>query len=255
MSGGTSFASRLAVLMAAMLVLACALAAALNYAKFERLLLAQQTKVLTILAEDIAEALEQSMALGMRLAAVPGAQALIDRRRARERLIDGVRIADSRGEILFDTDRQRIGLVVAEVVQRPGGGAWQASRPGMLLFGAPLMNSFGQQEGTVIVEYRRVELDARLEAILASMVQAALLAVFVAVPLGTVAIFLAARRARRWFAALETALDPRAAAPPPEAAAFRATIAAAEAELAAVERSLETLAAAAPPPAGAEPRA
>ncbi|MFN7634847.1 MAG: hypothetical protein ACK5PI_09050, partial [Acetobacteraceae bacterium] len=76
---GSSFASRVALLLALLLAFACAVVGILNYLKFERLLLAQQARVLGIIATDTAEGFERGINLGVRLPGVPGGQALIDR--------------------------------------------------------------------------------------------------------------------------------------------------------------------------------
>jgi len=246
-SRGTSFASRLAVLVAAMLVVACALTAVLNYLKFEKLLLGQQARVLEIVASDLAEVFEHSMNLGVRLPGVPGAQALLERRRATDTLVDGLSVTDASGRILFDTDRQRIGEQVPPYLLPPPAvsEAWHVRRGDRNWIGVPIVNSFGQAEGALLLAYGRDAVDARLDAILLSMARAALIGLAVAIPLGSAAIFLAAGRARRWFAALGQAMAPDAtqAGAPAEAAEFRAAVAGVTEALAEAELRLEALAA------------
>ncbi len=247
MSQGSSFASRLAVLVAAMLVIACALTAALNYLKFEKLLLGQQGRVLEIVATDLAEVFERSMNLGVRLPGVPGAQALLERRRSTDTLVGGLSVIDATGRILFDTDRQRIGEDVPPYLLPPAtaSGAWHVRRDGRYWIGVPIVNSFGQAEGALLLAYGREAVDARLDAILLSMARSALIGLAIAIPLGSVAIFLLARGTRRWFAALgqATALEARQEEIPVEAAEFRAAVAGTTAALAEAELRLEALAA------------
>lgn len=247
MSRGGSFASRLAVLVAAMLVIACSLTAVLNYLKFEKLLLGQQARVLEIVASDLAEVFERSMNLGVRLPGVPGAQALLERRRSTDALVDGLSVTDASGRILFDTDRQRIGEQVPPYLLPPPAdpGTWHVRRGSQNWIGVPIVNSFGQAEGALLLAYDRDMVDARLDAILLSMARAALIGLAMAIPFGSAAIFLAAGSARRWFAALGQAMAPEAAQEevPAEAAEFRAAVAAATTALAEAELRLEGLAA------------
>jgi hypothetical protein len=245
MSRGGFLAARLATLVAAMLVIACATTAVLNYLKFERLLLVQQARVLEILASDLAEAFEYSMNLGVRLQGVPGAQALLERRRSTEALVDALSVIDASGRILFDTDRQNIGGQAPPGLRPTAGGAWHHSAGERNWVGLPIVNSFGQVEGALMVAYGRDAVDARLDAILLSMARAALIGLAVAIPLGAGAIFLAVGGARRWFAALgEATVPPREAQDPVPAQAteFRAAVAGTSAALAEAEQRLEALA-------------
>ena len=76
---GSSFFSRIVFTVSAILVFICLFVAALNYFKFERLLLAQQSRVMRVTAHDLAETLERSINLGVRLMNVADAQVLLDR--------------------------------------------------------------------------------------------------------------------------------------------------------------------------------
>jgi hypothetical protein len=247
MTGGASFATRLGGVLAIMLLLGCGLTAGLNYLKFERMLLEQQAKVLEILATELGGTVENSLALGVRLAGVPGAQALLERARAAEPLIGGLSIADSDGVVLFDTDRQNLGASLPRGIfdPRPEGQAWRFRDGARQGIGAPIINGFGQVEGAVLLRYGREAVDERLTSALLGMVQAGLLALALAVPLGLLGINLVTRQARRWFAAMESAMQPGAAAEP-LAAGLQQAIAEADTVLSDAERRLEAIAATLP---------
>ncbi len=244
MSFGVSFASRLGGVLAGMLLLGCALAAGLNHLKFERMLMEQQAKVLEILAADLGNTVENSLALGVRLAGVPGAQALLERSRAAETLIGGLAIADAGGVVLFDTDRQNLGTTLPRAVFDPHGAAtpWRFRDPAGYGIGAPIVNAFGQLEGAVVLRYGRAAVDEKLVAALLAMVQSGLLALAIAVPLGAALIHLVTRPTRRWFAAVEAAMQPGAAREP-LAEGLQQAIAEADAVLGDAERRLEAIAA------------
>ncbi|WP_203072622.1 hypothetical protein [Falsiroseomonas ponticola] len=247
MTGGASFAARLGGVIAAMLLLGCGLTAGLNYLKFERMLLAQQAKVLEILAVELGATVENSLALGVRLAGVPGAQALLERARAAEPLIGGLAIADSDGVVLFDTDRQNLGTTMPRGLFDPRAAtqAWRFHDGARHGIGAPIINGFGQLEGAVLLRYGREAVNERLTSALLGMVQAGLLALAFAIPLGVIGIHLVTRQARRWFAAVEAAMQP-GAAPEPLATGLQQAIAEADGVLSAAERQLEAIAASLP---------
>ena len=253
MSGGLSFATRLSGVLAVMLLLGCGLAAGLNYLKFERMLLEQQARVLEILAGELGTTVENSLALGVRLAGVPGAQALLERSRAAEPLIGGLTIADADGVVLFDTDRQNLGTSLPkerfEALARQV--SWRFRVGADYGIGAPIVNGFGQPEGAVLLRYDRRAVDERLAAALLAMVQATLLALAIAVPLGALALHIVTRRTRRWFAAVEEAMQP-GAPPAPLAIGLQAAIGEADGVLRDAEARLEEIAAEVPeaPPEG-----
>lgn len=247
MTGSLSFVARLSALLAAMLVAGGILAAGLNYLKFERLLLEQQARVLEILAGELGVAVENGLQLGVQLAGVPGAQALLERSRATEPLIDGLRIVDSGGIILFDTDRQNLNTHApdAALAGQASAGPWRFRDGARYGIGVPVINGFGQREGAILLSYDRDSVDERLTAVLLSMVGSTLLALTVALPAGTLGIYLATRRTRRWFAAMEAAMQP-GAPPEPLAASLQGAVAEASGILSAAERRLETVAAETP---------
>lgn len=247
MTAGLSFATRLSGLLAAMLLLGCGLTAGLNYLKFERMLLEQQARVLEILVGELAATMENSLTLGVHLAGVPGAQALLERSRATEPLIARLTVADADGVILFDTDRQAIGASLT----RPqfdlrGDRLWRFREGEGFGAGAPIVNGFGQPEGAVLLRYGRQAVDERLAAALLAMVRATLLALAVAVPAGALGIHLVTRHTRRWFAATEAAMRP-GAPPAALAASLQAAIGTADALLRDAEARLEDLAIATEP--------
>jgi hypothetical protein len=241
---GLSLATRLGSLLAVMLVVGCGLAASLNYLKFERILLEQQARVLEILVEEISNTVENGLALGVPLAGVPGAQALLERSRAAEPLIANLSIVDPGGIVLFDTDRQNLHAPAppAALERRSDTDTWRFRNTARYGIGVPITNNFGQSEGAILLTYERHSVDERLASALLSMVQATLLALAVALPAGAIGMHLITRPTRRWFAAMEAAMQP-GARPEPLAAALQDAIGEANAVLDAAERRLEAIAA------------
>jgi hypothetical protein len=212
MSRELSFATRLTGLLATMLLLGCGLVAGLNYLKFERILLNQQARVLEIFSGELGSTVENSLALGVQLAGVPGAQALLERSREAEKLIAGLTISDSGNVVLFDTDRQNIGRTLRPEQLAASGltAPWRFRDAAQYGIGTPIINGYGVPEGAILLRYGRAAVDVRLGAAMVAMVQSTMLAVGICVPLGALALHLVTRPTRRWFAAMEEAMLPGA---------------------------------------------
>lgn len=238
---GSSFASRVALLLALLLAFACAVVAVLNYLKFERLLVAQQARVLGIIASDAAEGFERGINLGVRLPGVPGGQALVERAVLADPDLRRALVADARGRILFDTERGRIGEDLPAPLAAAASGTalpgWRA---------APIVNGFGQTEGALLLGHGRESIDARLDAIALGMLRPTLLVLAGAIPLVLLLTFLAARPVRRHFDAFGQVLARGGGAAPAAFVGLDASLAATEDLLDGAERDLETLVAQAP---------
>lgn len=203
---GPSFATRIALLLSALAVLACMVVTALNYLKFERLLLAQHQRIFATIGADLADTFERGMMIGVPLADVPGAQALLDRAFGRDTDMRRITVADARGRILFDTEQVRIGDA-ADPALLPAGLARRAARSdGLDWIGMPVVNSFGQPEGSLLLGYGRAGIADRLIAIALAMAGPGIAALLVGLPLAWLAVFTAARPTRRLFARLAALL-------------------------------------------------
>ena len=205
---GSSFFSRIVFTVSAILVFICLFVATLNYFKFERLLLAQQSRVMRVTAHDLAETLERSINLGVRLMNVADAQALLDRNWTGNRGISRLSVVDSQGIILFDTNRAQIGQKTVEDLRAFGATQSAETIRALDLFwvASPIINSFGQTEGVLFLAFDRGILASRLDAIGLEIIQPTSLVLLLSVPLGGLLIFLLSRTALRRFAALERAL-------------------------------------------------
>ena len=226
-----------------MLLLGCALVAGLNYLKFERILLDQQARVLEIFSGELGSTVENSLALGVQLGGVPGAQALLERSREAEKLIAGLTISDAGNIVLFDTDRQNIGRSLRQEQLAASGLAapWRFRDGPHYGIGTPIINGYGVPEGAILLRYERTAVDERLGAAMLAMVQSIMLAVGICVPVGALALHLVTRQTRRWFAAMEEAMQP--GAPRLElTAGLQAAIADTDVLLAKAEAQLEQIA-------------
>lgn len=245
---GSSFATRIGLLLTALTVLACTLVTALNYLKFERLLLTQHQRMFTTIGADLVDTFERGMNIGVRLADVPGAQALLDRAFGRDADMRRITVADAGGRVLFDTERVRIGDA-ADPSLLPAGTTRRLARLGGLdWIGMPVVNSFGQQEGSLLLGYGRAGIADRLTAIALAMAGPGLTALAIGLPLTWLAVFLVARPTRELFAQLAGLLagDEAPATEEPMLQGLRHAIHRHGATLDDAERQLEAIAARAP---------
>lgn len=239
-----SFASRLAITLSALLAMACAVVTGLNYFKFEKILVAQQARVLHVTAEDLVGTFERSINLGVRLVGVPGAQGLLDVSWASDRTIRRLSVMDTTGTILFDTDRAAIGQMMPEIMQR-GGEVGELPVNGLLWITAPIVNGFRQTEGTLALAYDPMAARARLNAIALEIIRPTALVLAGGIPLAILLCFLLTRTTRERFAAVERAMLGLEATGTDPAAAIkvRAAVAKVEQVLEATEREIEAAAA------------
>lgn len=227
----TPLAARLAAVIIAVVLAASALTVTLDYLKFRRVLRTQEDLVYMFIARDLAATIEDSMNLGLPLAALQTTEQLIQRRRTVERGTMGISVFDSTGTVLFDTDRFRMGGKLARDWAAPREGDWRADLPDAYLVGTRITNNFGQAAGGVVVRYDPVALESRMNAILLDMMRAALamLAVTAAAAVGAAAWL--TRGYRVWFGRATAQLT---ALGPGGAGASEAPVAGSEAVMASV---------------------
>lgn len=197
----TPFAARLAAVIVSVVLAASALTVSLDYLKFRRVLRTQEDLVYLFIARDLASTIEDSLNIGLPLAALQTTEQLIQRRRAVEQGTSGISVFDSTGSVLFDTDRFRVGGKLAREWLPDDGRRleWRADLTDAYLVGARLTNSFGQPAGGVVVRYDPIALEARMNAILLDMLRSALAMGAVAVAAAVVVAALLTQRHRAWF--------------------------------------------------------
>lgn len=241
-----SFASRLAITLSGLLVMACVVATGLNYFKFEKIIVGQQARVLLVTAQDLADTFERSINLGVRLIGVPGAQGLLDGSWASDRTIRRLSVADTAGVILFDTDRAAIGQSMPATLLESGtGGGLQSMSGGLLWIATPIVNGFQQTEGTLLLAYDPSAARPRLNAIALEIIRPTALVLALGIPTAVLLSFVLTRATRERFAAVERAmLGLEATGPEPSAAlTVRAVVATVHEALEKAEREVETAAA------------
>jgi hypothetical protein len=163
--------------------------------------------------------------IGMQFAELSQLPQMLAREKTADRLIRGIDVFDSSGQVLYSSDRSRVGLKVPpawnEIAARAKLTEWSAAEGDEYVAGISIKNSFDLTVGYLAMRYSRDEVDAAaanagreiLVASLASFGGIALLA-----PL---ALILVIRRFERDIEELDAAAshleDKVATAPPPAA--------------------------------------
>ncbi|MGN6527576.1 MAG: hypothetical protein ACTHL8_14400 [Burkholderiaceae bacterium] len=135
---------RLAGVAAAVALFGVGMCGFLGYFKFKSALEAADRSRMAVPAASVRAGVEAALALGLPLAGVGEAPALLARERSADPEIVAISILDTRGRAVFSTDAAPPGAVRA-------APATTATDPGELRM--PLRNSFDLQLGEVVVRY------------------------------------------------------------------------------------------------------
>jgi len=110
---------------------------------------------LAVIAEDISETIQSSVDLGLPLSALPQIQRSLEEARRDNQGISAITAYVTGGVVQFSTDRATIGELVPPEWLAPDGElrstAWSDAREQDILVGAPVINSFHQPVGGVVL--------------------------------------------------------------------------------------------------------
>jgi hypothetical protein len=232
------------------LVLVTALLLVLSLAKFETLLGGMVLGRLNVVAISIRDAVQGAVDLGIPLAEVRTADALIWRALNADPDIASIDISDAAGQVLFSSNGQD-----AAEAPTPHPGPVARGQPARLGTSVAITNSFGETIGTVRVSYDGAVLDAQRQMLLRALLQHLGLVVLVGSALAAMGFNLVMRRASRVTAHLHRLLGAgAAAAPPPGADGLAEALHGAKRHALAIEQEITGLEAAEPPaPSPASP--
>jgi hypothetical protein len=219
MLGSGSLVVKLATAIIAILMSAATLATVLNLMKFTKIIEDQEARLYSFVVADISDTLERALALGLPLEVLSNAQQVIDRRRVDDPAVVRVSVVDAKGLIVFDTDRAQIAQKGDPAWGQPAAGqaAWRGSNAAQFLVSAPIVNTFGQAVGWVVLAYERSVVTGKAVSILHSMLSASLIAIGVGSVLAVLGVWLLARRLRAlWVRAEQQLVQAQLDAPPPD---------------------------------------
>jgi hypothetical protein len=175
-----SLARKVSVALVSILFCTLVVVAFFAYYKFESVYSSLVQSRYSFVTFTIKKKVEDSLNLGLALRQLRQVQEVIDREKVRDPQIVTLEVYDSRGEVLFDTDRGAIGGKVAEaLVEAIRGGGNQSFGDvddDMLIVGLPLVNNLGKVEGGITLRYPRAYIDRAVGSLLAELSKSTALA-------------------------------------------------------------------------------
>lgn len=157
------FASRIAFMLAFVLVCGMGVTGILSIHKYERTLADLLTSRFEFVLEDVRHRIETQLDIGLSLDTVHITEELETFQRNDKQIIS-IEVFDGTGSVLFSTDPSFIGDIVSEEwvnLWRLGRGeAWSTLELHAGVVGLPLKNNLGQSVGSLALQYSRSFLDS-----------------------------------------------------------------------------------------------
>ena len=206
-----SLARKVSAALVSILLFTLLLAAFFAYYKFESVYSSLVQSRYSFVAFTIKKRVEDSLNLGLALRQIRQAQDVLEREKMRDSQIMGIEVYDSRGEVLFDTDRGAIGSrLPANLVDALKGNASQpfgALDEDALIVGLPLVNNLGKIEGGVVLRYPAVYIEHGLGGLLLQLAKGVALQLAVFAVIAVVGLYLLFGRVGRKLSAMQNTLD------------------------------------------------
>lgn len=174
---------------------AVGMAAFLNYFKYKSTIGGIVKSRVLVIGRGIENTVQASLQLGMQFTELGTLTQLLQRERNADRMIRGIDVFDPSGQVLYSTDRNRVGQKVPEswfaAAERTKGHEWSAEAAEDYVAGISLRNSFDLTVGYLVLRYSRDEVDriastAGREILTASV--AAFLGIVLVAPLALVVV-------------------------------------------------------------------
>jgi len=210
---------------------AVGMAAFLNYFKYKSTISSIVKSRVLVIGRNIENSVQASLQVGLQFMELGTMNQLLAREKASDRLIRGIDVFDHTGQIIYSTDRSRVGERVpnawTDAAARAKSTEWSTETGEEHIAGISLKNNFDLTVGYLAMRYSADEVEraakvAGREILLTSIMS------FVAIALvAPLALILVIRRFERDLRALEAAashLEDRGGDAPPAGTAFDAAI-------------------------------
>ena len=239
------------LLLAMLLVFSLGMASLLNYFKFESTVKKLQRDRISLIAEDVEQAVERGNSIGAELATSTTLQALLERQLKSDALVLLIEIFDENGKTLFSTDKTRIHQAVpsawTSAAYRMKADQWSLAEDAAFVTGVVLKNSFDLTIGSVAIRYSRSGQNRTVAAMGGYIVGIGLSTALIAFVLCGLGFALLSLKMRGDAASTERMLDGAEIQPQPCTPVERAigslqsAAAAAKSDLAEIDRSLRQI--------------
>ena len=228
---------------------AVGMAAFLNYFKYKSTIGGIVKSRVLVVGHGIESSVQTSLQLGMQFAELSQLPQLLQRERSSDRLIRGIDVFDSAGQVIYSTERARIGLKVPPswlgAAERAKRTEWSAEEPTEFVAGISVKNAFDLTVGYLALRYSRGEVERAAAAAGREILLSALAAFAGIVIIAPLALIIVIRRFERDLRSLEAAashLEDRVQpAPDPQGSVFDGAIGHLRASLGDANRSLDDL--------------
>jgi hypothetical protein len=194
----------------------------LNYFKFERSFSLLIGSRFDAVLRDMKNTIETSLALGLPLNALRNTQPLIERETQQDPLILSIEVFEANGNVVFATDRDFIGdLIADEWIEAWRGhdtaGAWRQREEDGLVIGISLVNNLELEVGGIALRFSRDFHDSSLKAMLLELGSAVAILLAATIVLALLGAFLLLGTISNPFTAITEALNALSqhANPPP----------------------------------------
>ena len=227
---------------------AVGMAAFLNYFKYKSTISNIVKSRVLVVGRGIENSVQASLQLGMQFSELAQLPQLMQREKSSDRLVRGIDVFDTSGQVLYSTDRGRLGQKVPApwtiAAQRSKSTEWSTDETDEFVAGISLKNAFDLTVGYLALRYSRDEVEsaaakAGREIALAAMLS--FLGIAIVAPLALIVVI---RRFERDLRTLETAashLEDRAQPPPATGSAFDSAIGHLRASLRDANKALDDL--------------
>jgi hypothetical protein len=210
---------------------AVGMAAFLNYFKYKSTIGGIVKSRVLVIGRNIENTVQASLSVGMQFMELGTMNALLSREKASDRLIRGIDVFDYTGQIIYSTDRVRVGEKVSpewtEAAARSKTTEWSQEGTDEFVAGISLKNNFDLTVGYLALRYGAEEVDRATKIAGREILLAAVISFIGIALVAPLALIIVIRRFERDLRALEAAashLEDRAPPPPPTGSAFDAAI-------------------------------
>ena len=228
---------------------AIGMAAFLNYFKYKSTISNIVKSRVLLVGQGIENSVQASLQLGMQFAELSQLPQLLQRENASDKLIRGIDVFDTAGQVLYSTDRARVGRKAPdgwlETAQNAKTLEWSTEEPDEFVAGISIKNAFDLTVGYLALRYSREDVQRATSLAGREIMLAAAGAFVIIAILAPIALILVIRRFERDLQTLDAAAshleDRTLPQPEAEGTAFEPAIVSLRASLQDANRSLDEL--------------
>lgn len=227
---------------------AVGMAAFLNYFKYKSTIGGIAKSRVLVIGRGIENTVQASLQLGMQFNELSQMNQMLARERSSDRMIRGIDVFDSNAQVLYSSDRSRVGQRVPDAwmaaAERSKTTEWSSEAADDYVAGISVRNAFDLPVGFLAMRYARDEVDRAAAAALREILASALTAFAAIAVIAPLALIVVIRRFETDMMALEAAaghLEDRSESAPTGNSSFDTAIGTLRASLTEANGALDDL--------------